>query len=143
MRLAHSTASMPVALRPPWVKTSNLSGPVCLASMATTMHWLPNFSAAFPHEFGALHRGGIDRHLVGAGQQQLADVLDRAHAAADGQRHEALLGGAADHVEQSVAIVGRGGDVEEGQLVGALLVIDAGLLHRIAGIDQIDEIDAL
>ena len=46
MRLAHSTASMPVGRLPPWVKTSHLPGPEALASMATTMHWLPNFSAA-------------------------------------------------------------------------------------------------
>jgi len=46
MRLAQPTASMPVASRPPWVKISKRSGPTDLASMATTMHWLPNFSAA-------------------------------------------------------------------------------------------------
>src|SRR5580700_4452198 len=41
---------MPVGLRPPWVKISQRSAsPGCdtfLASMATTMHWSPNFSAA-------------------------------------------------------------------------------------------------
>src|ERR1039458_8512267 len=41
---------MPVGLRPPWVKISHAAfSPgfdTCLASMATTMHWLPNFSAA-------------------------------------------------------------------------------------------------
>src|SRR5690606_20803789 len=37
---AHSTASMPVALRPPCVKTSQRS-PCRLASMATTMHCEP------------------------------------------------------------------------------------------------------
>ena len=38
------------------------------------------------------HRRGVDRHLVGAALQQLADVVDGAHAAADRQRHEAGLG---------------------------------------------------
>ena len=50
MRRAHSTASMPVGLRPPWVKISqrlaSLSPLTFLASMATTMHWEPNRSAA-------------------------------------------------------------------------------------------------
>jgi hypothetical protein len=59
-----------------------------LASIATTMHWLPNFSAASRTNSGPRHRRGVDRDLVGAGQQQAADILDRAHAAADGQRHE-------------------------------------------------------
>ncbi len=90
-----------------------------------------------------VHRGGVDRHLVGAGQQQLADVGHGAHAAADGQRHEALLGGASDDVEDGVAVLVTGGDVEEAELVGAGRVIGLGRLDRIAGIDQVDEIDAL
>src|ERR1700722_9893534 len=46
---AYSMASIPVELRPPWVKISQRSEPprfTRLASMATTMHWSPNFSAA-------------------------------------------------------------------------------------------------
>jgi hypothetical protein len=43
--LAHSIASRPVSLRPPWENTLHLSGAVRLASIETTMHWLPNFSA--------------------------------------------------------------------------------------------------
>src|SRR5476649_712167 len=43
---AHSMASMPVALRPPWVNTSHLPGAICLASIATTMHCEPCFCEA-------------------------------------------------------------------------------------------------
>ena len=92
---------------------------------------------------GPRHGGGVDRHLVGAGQQQLADVLDGAHAAADGERHEAGLRGAAHHVEDGVAVLVAGGDVEEGELVGAGRVIGDRRLDRIAGVAQIDELDAL
>ena len=42
--LAHSTASMPVDLVPPWVKTSQWSSTL-LPSMATTTHCLPKLSA--------------------------------------------------------------------------------------------------
>ncbi len=35
-----------------------------------------------------------------------------------------------------------GGDVEKGQLVGAGVVVERGLLNRIAGVAQVDEIDA-
>src|SRR5690606_40247216 len=42
IRCAHSTASRPVAVRPPWVNTSQRGGSpgaeTRLASMATTMH---------------------------------------------------------------------------------------------------------
>ena len=108
---------MPVGSRPPWVKISQLAvrrlPETRLASMATTMHWLPNLSAASRDEFGPLHRGGVDRDLVGAGNEQVADILDRPHAAADGQRHEAVFGGFGDHIKDDAAIVRRGGDVEE------------------------------
>ena len=47
--LAHPIASIPVGLRPPWVNISQREcspHSTCLASMATTMHWLPNLLAA-------------------------------------------------------------------------------------------------
>ena len=66
-----------------------------------------------------------------------------AHAAADGERHEAGLGGAPHHVEDDAAVLVARGDVEEGELVGAGGVIGDRRLDRIAGIAQIDEIDAL
>ena len=68
---------------------------------------------------------------------------DRADAAADGQRDEHLARGAGHHVHHGVALVARCGDVEEDQFVGALLVVAVGQLHRIAGIAQVDEVDAL
>src|SRR3954462_358003 len=102
-----------------------------------------DFLGGLAHEFGPRHRGGVDRHLIGAGQQQFADVLDDSHAAADGQRHEALLGGAAHHVVERIPPLMASGDVEEAQLVGALAIVDPGLLDRVAGISQIDEVDAL
>ncbi len=47
--LAQSTASSPVGTRPPLMKTSQTSRPsrtIRLGSILTTMHWLPNRSAA-------------------------------------------------------------------------------------------------
>jgi hypothetical protein len=41
-----------------------------LASIATTMHWLPNFQRGLSHEVAVAHRGGVDRHLVGPGEQE-------------------------------------------------------------------------
>ena len=107
------------------------------------MHWLPNFSAPFADEFGAPHRFGVDGNLVGAREKKRADVVERAHAAADGQRHEAGLGRAPHHVEKNAALLMAGGDVEKAQLVGARRVVDHRLFDRIAGIAQRDEIHAL
>ena len=95
------------------------------------------------HEIRIGDRGRVDRDLVGAGQKQLADVAERAHAAADRQRHEALLGRAGNHVEDRLSVFGGGGDVEEAELVRTGGVIGLSRLDRIAGVDQVHEIDAL
>ncbi len=99
------------------------------------------FLGGFAHEFGAGDGCRVDRHLVRAGQQQAADILDRAHAAANGERHETLLGGTADDIVQRVAIFNAGRDIEKTQLVGAFAIVEPRLRDRIAGVDEIDEID--
>ena len=87
-------------------------------------------------EFRPADGFGVDRDLVGAGQQQRADVFQRAHAAAHRQRHEADFGRAPHHIQQGAALFVAGGDVEEAEFVGARRVIDDRLLDRIAGIAQ-------
>jgi hypothetical protein len=46
-------------------------------------------------------------------------------------------------MQDDVALVGRGGDVEEGYFIGALLVVAAGDFDRVTGIAQPDEIGPL
>ena len=101
------------------------------------------FLRRLPDELGAGDGGGVDRALVGAGEQQAANVFGSADAAADGERQEDALSGAGDDVEDGVALLVAGGDVEKGKLVGAGGVIKRGLLDRIAGVTQGDEVDAL
>ena len=84
-------------VRPPWVKTSQPGSPSPVrrrASMATTTHWAPNSVGHLADQLGPVDRGGVERHLVGAGPQQPAGVVDGADAAADRERDEHLLGGA-------------------------------------------------
>src|SRR5690606_3168892 len=95
------------------------------------------------HEIGIVHRGGIDGHLVGAAEEGRPALPAGAHAGADGNGREALLGRPRGDVEDRLAIVRAGGDVEEAQLVRPRRVIGAGRLDRIAGIDEIDELHAL
>jgi hypothetical protein len=89
------------------------------------------------------HRGGVERDLVGSGAQQPVHVRRAAHAAADGERDEHLLGGPPDHVVHGVPAAAGRGDVEEGQLVGALGVVEGGQLHWVSRITHPDKIDAL
>ena len=66
-----------------------------------------------------------------------------AHAAADGQRDERPPRGPLDDVEQRPAALGRGGDVEEHELVGALAGVALGELGRVALVDEVEEAGAL
>ena len=95
------------------------------------------------HEVPVRHGGRVDRRLVGAGEQEIANIVERAHAAADGQRHETGFRRALHDIEQNAAIFMARGNVEKAQLVGAGGVIGDGAFHRIAGVAQIDEIHAL
>ena len=50
--------------------------PTRRASTEATTHWLPKRSAISADHFGPRDRGGIDRDLVRAGEQQRARILD-------------------------------------------------------------------
>src|SRR5262249_35642084 len=87
--------------------------------------------------------GRIEAGLVGAGIEQAAHVFHRAPAAADGQRDEDLRGHGLDDVQDQVAAVAGGGDVQERECVGALRVAAGGDLHGVARVAQFHEVDAL
>jgi hypothetical protein len=95
------------------------------------------------HNIGVGHRRRVEADLVGACQQERAHILGRAHPAAHGERDKALFGGAAHHVEHGAAVLMRGVNVEETQLIRARRIIGAGGIDRIARVTQVDEIDAL
>jgi hypothetical protein len=81
--------------------------------------------------------------LSAPGFEQDTNVVDGPNPAADGQRHEDLLGGAANHIEHDAAVFVAGGDVEVDQLIGALALIARGNLHGIAGVAEIEKIRPL
>ena len=134
-------------MRPPWVKISQRpasSGPVDPLGVDRDDDRLgAELLRGLGDDAPVAHRGGVDRHLVGAGEHQRAHVVDRAHAAADRHRHEAVLGGARHHVEQDGALLVARRDVEEAELVGAGRVVGARRLDRIAGVGEVDEAHAL
>ena len=111
--------------------------------MAQTMHCEPKRKRRLGQDVGIGDGGGVEADLVGAGEKQRPDIGDGPDAAADGQRHEALLGGAGGEVVERAAILVAGVDVEKAQLVRARCVVGAGAFDRIAGIDQVDEVHAL
>ena len=100
-------------------------------------------SRCFRNQTGILDASRVDADLVGAGIEQCADVVDRIDTAANGQRDEHLIGHRFDHVVEKPAILDAGADVQERDLVGALLIIAPRNFDRIAGIAQVDEVHTL
>ena len=137
---------MPVGRRPPWVKISQRDGSPSPRDALGVDGDHDALAAEFlrrrAYELAIGDGGGIDRGLVGAGEQQLPDILRRADAAPDGKRHEADFRGAAHDVEQNAAVLVAGGDIEETQFVGARLVVGDRAFDGIAGVAQVDEFDA-
>ena len=107
------------------------------------MHCDPNRFAQRAISSGSRNRGGVDRHLVGARGEHVADVLLRADPAADRERDEDLLGRVAGELDDRVALFVAGRDVEEHELVGALGVVAGGKLHGVPGVAETDEVHAL
>src|SRR5438105_8971675 len=89
------------------------------------------------------YRCGIDAYLVGTGVEQRTHIIDGAHAAAHRQGYEHLIGHGIDHVVEEPALFHTRRDIEKTQLVRALLVVAARHFHRVAGVAQVHEIDAL
>lgn len=94
-------------------------------------------------ELGVGHGCRVHRHLVGAGGDHLADVGHAAEAAAHAIGQMQLGRGVARELHRGGAIVAGGGDVQEDDLVGLLLVVGAGQLDGVARIAQPHEVHAL
>ena len=70
-------------------------------------------------------------------------VRDGANPAADRERDEDVVGAAARQLGDGVALLVRGGDVEEDDLVGALLLVADSQLDRVARVADVDEVGPL
>src|SRR5207244_12698788 len=58
----------------------------------------------------------VDAHLVGAGPEQVADIVERPDAATHRQWHEDLFGRTAHHVEEDLALLMRSQDLQVAKL---------------------------
>ena len=96
----------------------------------------------FTYQFRVVDGGGVDADLVGTGVEHGADVVHGADAAADGEGDKYVFCDLLHCVYGGVAALVAGGNIEEGDLVGALLVVAHGDFYRVAGIADADKIDA-
>ena len=98
---------------------------------------------AFLEEARILDGCRVERCLVGTGLEHAAHVLDRADAAADRERDEDLRGAVARDIDHRAAVVARGRDIEEDELIRSLLVVTGSELDGIARVAQSDKVRAL
>ena len=140
-------ASSPVGLRPPWVKISQRSGSAgCdtfLASIATTMHWSPNFSAAsFTKSRRSTAAVLIETLSAPDGSSaRMSSMVRTPPPTVSGMKQASAVRRTTSSMMPRfswLAVMSR-----KRQFVGAGLVIGDRRRDRIAGIAQIDEIDAL
>ena len=101
---------------------------------------LPDSPAFTPLEvdLDTCHGGGSENVIKGIPTFVLRYRLLPQHS--QEARHEDLFRRSCDHVVDRIAIFVRRRDIEEGQLVGARLIVDTGLLHGVARIAKVDEI---
>ncbi len=87
--------------------------------------------------------GRVERDLVRPGPQDGTHVVRAADAAPDGKRDERPSRRPFDDVQERATLLGRGADVEEDQLVGALGRVSGGELRWISLVDEVHEPGAL
>ena len=141
-------ASSPAGSRPPLTTTSKPDGWVASTAVAPGVDGDHHGLAAEPrrarrHQRRIGDRARVQADLVRAGPQHVAHLVDAPDAAADRERDERPPRGALDDVEERGPALGRGGDVEEHELVGALAGVALGELGRVALVDEVDEPRAL
>ena len=108
--------------------------------MATTIAWLPQASARARTSSGSRTAAVLIETLSAPGAEQQLNVVGRRNAPSHGERREHHVGRPGDHVEHGGALLVRGGDVEERDLVGPLASRSGWRTRRIARVAQAHEV---
>ena len=82
----------------------------------------------------------VDADLVGACTEDLLDIVKGAESPAHGQRQEKLVCCPLDQIDDNSAFLLGRSDIEEYNLVCALLVIPPGQFNRVAGIAEAEKV---
>ena len=111
--------------------------------MATTTHWDPNSVAISDTTSGRATAAEFTATLSAPARRRrrASSTLRTPPPTVKGMKTSSAVRRAS--VEDGVAGVRRGGDVEEHDLVGTFAVVAGGQLDRVAGVDEVDEVDAL
>ncbi len=97
----------------------------------------------FAHQPGPFKSGSVHRYLICPALQQDPHILYTPDPTAHGKRDIDMTGDPDDQFAQRLPFLIRSRDIQEYQLIGALLCIQCPQLDRITGIADILEIDPL
>jgi hypothetical protein len=86
------------------------------------------------------YRRTIDTHLISARQKQSAHVLDRPNPTTDRKGNKDGVSYAPHHIDHRIACFMGCRNIQEDQFIRAFLVIDFGLLNRVASINKVNEV---
>jgi len=95
------------------------------------------------HQLGIVDSRRIDADFVCASVKHGADVLQCADATTHSQRNKHVLGDLLYRVDGSLATFMAGGDIQESNFIGSLLIVANGNFHGVTRIADIDEVDTL
>src|SRR5690554_6481260 len=98
---------------------------------------------SFAYKLGIGNSRGIDRDLIGPCIEHGADIVTGPDAAPYCERNEHFAGNALNHFYRRGTVFMTGGDIEEGDLVGALHVVALRNFNGVTGIANADKIDPL
>ena len=144
---AQATASRPVgnaaAVDVDFPTTSRPSRWTRLGSMLTTMHWLPNRRAAWRTSSGSRTAAELIETLSAPALKsaRISSRLRIPPPTVSGMKQTSAVRRTTSSKIARVLVAGR--DVEENQLVGPLLIVTRGHLHRIAGVLEVEEVRPL
>jgi len=115
----------------------------CAGCIQRQHHTLsPKLVGQLGEQIRARDRRGVDADLVRSGGEQLSGVLDCADPTADGQRNVHHRANGPNGLDRCCSALRCRGNIEQNQLIGALLRVEFGALCRIARITQPLKLDA-
>jgi hypothetical protein len=97
----------------------------------------------FFNQLRLLYSSRIDAYFISTGCQHAPDIFKAPDTTAYGKRYKYLGRDRFDYVHHRIPIIAASGNIQKGNLIGALLIVAVGDFYRVASITNIDKADPL
>src|SRR5262245_658135 len=92
------------------------------------------------NEVRAIDGPGIDRNFISPGLEKPSDIFDFVDSSSHRERHENLLCGARNHVQNDLTVLVGGSNVEETEFVCTLAIVYTGNFNGVPCIPELQEL---